>query len=50
LPDGFKGDADNVRRMYNLLYVGLSRFRDFLAVFYPAKYAIVLDAVFRDVV
>lgn len=50
LPDGVKGNADNVRRLYNLLYVGLSRFRDFLAIFYPAKYAIVLDSVFRDIV
>lgn len=49
IPSGFKGNAENVRRLYNLLYVGLSRFRDFLAVLYPAKYSIVLDAMFRDV-
>ena len=48
-PTGILGDADNLRRMYNLLYVGLSRFRDFLAILYPAKYALVLDAIFRDV-
>lgn len=50
LPDGIKGKADELRRQYNLLYVGLSRFRDFLAVFYPSKYAIVLDSIFRDIV
>jgi hypothetical protein len=44
-----RGLADNVRRLYNLLCVGLSRFRDFLAIFYPAKYATVLDSVFRDI-
>lgn len=46
--DGFRGDADNLRRMYNLLYVSLSRFRDYLAILYPAKHEGVLAPLFRD--
>ena len=46
VPDGFKGSGDNIKRMFNLLYVALSRFRDFVCICYPEKYSVVLDAMF----
>lgn len=40
-PD-FKGANQSVKRMFNLLYVALSRFRDHLYICYPAKYETIL--------
>lgn len=47
MPEGFRGSKENVKRMFNLLYVALSRFRDYLCICYPAKYAILLDGMFE---
>lgn len=46
-PDGFRGSKDNVKRMFNLLYVALSRFRDYLCICYPAKYSLIVDGIFK---
>lgn len=46
LPDGLLGKSDNVRRMLNLLYVALSRFRDGLIICYPERYALIMDPIF----
>lgn len=47
VPDGFKGGGDNIKRMFNLLYVALSRFRDYLCICYPAEHAVILDGIFE---
>ncbi len=47
VPEGFKGAGDNVKRMFNLLYVALSRFRDYLCICYPSRYAVILDGMFE---
>jgi len=47
VPEGFKGSKDNIKRMFNLLYVALSRFRDYLCICYPTKYALALDGMFE---
>lgn len=46
-PDGFRGSKDNVKRMFNLLYVALSRFRDYLCICYPAKYSLIVDGILK---
>lgn len=38
----FKGGAQNIRLSLNLLYVLLSRFRDYLKIYYPAKYEVIV--------
>lgn len=44
----FKGGGANYRLNLNLLYVALSRFRDFLKVYYPAKYEIIIQPVLES--
>jgi hypothetical protein len=39
----FLGGGGNYRLHLNLLFVALSRFRDYLVVFYPAKYEIIIQ-------
>lgn len=46
-PEGFKGGGENIKRMLNLLYVSMSRFRDHLCICYPAEYGLILDHVFE---
>ena len=46
LPPEFRGSRENIKRMFNLLYVALSRFRDYLCICYPTKYALILDGMF----
>ena len=46
-PEGFRGGGDNIKRMFNLLYVALSRFRDYLCICYPKRYSLILDGMFK---
>jgi hypothetical protein len=41
-PSGWRADAEGYRLALNLLYVGLSRFRDALLVCYPKEYGVVV--------
>lgn len=45
LNTGFKGGGYNYRLNLNLLFVALSRFRDYLKVFYPNKYEIIIKPI-----
>ena len=47
VPEGFRGGGENVKRMFNLLYVAVSRFRDYLCICYPQKYALILEGIFK---
>ena len=46
-PEGFKGGGENIKRMLNLLYVSMTRFRDHLCICYPTEYALILDHIFE---
>ncbi len=42
---GFMGGGDNYRLNLNLLFVVLSRFRDYIKVYYPSKYEIIVKPI-----
>lgn len=42
---GYLGGAGNYRLNLNLLFVALSRFRDYLKVYYPKKYEIIIQPI-----
>ena len=44
----WKGFLDNFRLNMNLLYVSLSRFRDYLYICYPEKYELVIEPLFSN--
>lgn len=44
---GFLGGASNFRLNLNLLYVSLSRYRDYLKVYYPSKYEVIIRPIFE---
>ena len=43
----FRGGSANYRRNINLLYVVLSRFRDYIKVYYPKKYELIISPLFK---
>ena len=44
---GFKGGGSNYRLNLNLFYVALSRFRDYLKIYYPSKFEIIIKPIFE---
>lgn len=42
---GFLGGGNNFRLNLNLLFVALSRFRDYIKVYYPSKYEIIIKPI-----
>ena len=48
LPEGFRGNGENIKRMYNLLYVAMSRFRDYLCICYPQEYSMILMGMMKS--
>jgi hypothetical protein len=42
----YRGNSDNYRININLLYVAISRFRDFIKIYYPQKHEIIVSPIF----